>query len=144
MKKEIYMLAGGAGLTPMMQLIKAITSDPADKTQVTLIFSNTTEKDILLKEELDALAGKHENLHVYHVVSKPSSSWRGLSGHVSKESIGRLLPSPSRGGDVMVLVCGPQGFYQTVSGTKAKDYTQGELSGFLKDMGFAPSQVFKF
>jgi hypothetical protein len=31
-----------------------------------------------------------------------------------------------------------------VSGNKAKDYSQGELSGALKDLGYTSAQVFKF
>jgi cytochrome-b5 reductase len=31
-----------------------------------------------------------------------------------------------------------------VSGPKAKDYTQGELSGILKTLGFSEANVFKF
>jgi cytochrome-b5 reductase len=32
----------------------------------------------------------------------------------------------------------------SVSGNKAKDYSQGELTGFLKSAGYESSQVFKF
>lgn len=31
-----------------------------------------------------------------------------------------------------------------ISGDKAKDKSQGPLSGALKDLGYAPEQVFKF
>ncbi len=31
-----------------------------------------------------------------------------------------------------------------ISGDKAKDKSQGELTGILKKLGYAPEQVFKF
>ena len=37
----------------------AVLKDPEDRTTTTLIFANQTEEDILLKAELDALAGSH-------------------------------------------------------------------------------------
>jgi cytochrome-b5 reductase len=42
------------------------------------------------------------------------------------------------------MVCGPPGFMNLVSGDKAKDYTQGPLSGLLKQLGYTENQVFKF
>jgi len=33
---------------------------------------------------------------------------------------------------------------KAISGDKAKDYTQGELTGLLKAMGYTADQVYKF
>ncbi|RWW89372.1 hypothetical protein BHE74_00001689 [Ensete ventricosum] len=38
MKKNIGMIAGGTGITPMLQVIKAILKNPDDNTQVTFYF----------------------------------------------------------------------------------------------------------
>lgn len=46
--------------------------------------------------------------------------------------------------DAMVFVCGPPGLMNAVSGDKAKDKSQGPLSGMLKDMGYSAERVFKF
>jgi len=142
-KKEIGMLAGGTGITPMHQIIDEILNNREDNTKVTLVFSNHTEKDILLKERLDALAATHENFHVYYVLTKPEGGWRGYKGRVDKDLISKFMPKPELGNDALILVCGPTGFYDTVSGQKAKDYTQGELSGALKDLGYKKEQVLK-
>jgi len=142
-KKEIGMLAGGTGITPMHQILDEILNNPEDKTKVTLVFSNHTEKDILLKERLDALAATHENFHVYYALSHPEGGWRGHKGRVDKDLISRLMPKPDLGNDALIMVCGPTGFYDTISGQKAKDFTQGELSGALKDLGYKKEQVLK-
>ncbi len=44
--KQISMIAGGTGITPMYQLAKAIVKDPKDKTQIKLVYSNHTEEDV--------------------------------------------------------------------------------------------------
>lgn len=64
--------------TPLYQLVNHALADKANKTKFTLLFSNVTEKDILLKEELDTLAKKHpNNFKVVYLLDKPSGPWDG-------------------------------------------------------------------
>jgi cytochrome-b5 reductase len=53
------MVAGGTGITPMLQVIEEVLRNPADKTTLSLVFGNVTADDILLKSRIDALAAKH-------------------------------------------------------------------------------------
>lgn len=48
-KKNIGMVAGGTGITPMLQVIDHIFADPHDTSNVTLIYANIAEVDILFK-----------------------------------------------------------------------------------------------
>ena len=41
---HIALVAGGTGITPMWQLCRAIFNNPADKTQVTLVFGNVSPR----------------------------------------------------------------------------------------------------
>ena len=43
----------------MYQALQRVLSDPSDSTAVTLLYGSKTERDILLRDELDALAAKH-------------------------------------------------------------------------------------
>ena len=142
MKKRVGMIAGGTGVTPMLQIIREILSNPEDMTQVSLVFANVTEADILLREELDALAYLYPNFKVFYTLDKPPRGWTGGSGFVSKDMIRAHLPPP--GPDNLVLVCGPKGMVELVSGPKGPKDTQGELTGLLAELGFDASQVYKF
>uniref|UniRef100_A0A8D0R018 NADH-cytochrome b5 reductase n=1 Tax=Sus scrofa TaxID=9823 RepID=A0A8D0R018_PIG len=57
--KSVGMIAGGTGITPMLQVIRAIMKDPDDHTVCHLLFANQTEKDILLRPELEELRNEH-------------------------------------------------------------------------------------
>lgn len=43
----------------MLQLIRHITRDPDDSTEMSLLFANQSENDILLKDELEEVAKTH-------------------------------------------------------------------------------------
>ena len=67
-------IAGGSGLTPMLQIAQEVVRNPEDKTEVMLVFANKSEDDILLKKELDAMVRKHNNFKVS--LGKPHSAFR--------------------------------------------------------------------
>lgn len=142
MKKKIGMIAGGTGVTPMLQVVKGILKNPNDLTQVSLLYANVSPDDILLKQELDRLAAAYPNFKVFYTVDNPSQNWRGGSGIISKDMILKGLPGPAD--DMLILVCGPPGMMTHISGEKAKDYSQGELAGLLKELGYTEEMVYKF
>ena len=142
MYKSIGMIAGGSGLTPMLQVAKEICRNPQDDTQIVLVFANNSEQDIFLRDELDAMQYLYPQFKVYHVLSNAPENWTGYSGYISKEMVEELLPPPSD--DNLICVCGPPPMMYHVSGDKAKDKSQGELQGLLKDLKYTSKQVFKF
>lgn len=100
------MLAGGTGITPMLQLMRAMTKDPEDHTKVSLLFANQTEKDILLRDELDDLAKKHsDQVKVWYTVDTSSEGWTYSTGFISADMISKHMYPPSS--DTIVLMCGP-------------------------------------
>ncbi|KAM8939173.1 NADH-cytochrome b5 reductase 2 [Pelodytes ibericus] len=104
--KHIGMLAGGTGITPMLQLIRHITQDPDDHTKCSLIFANQTEEDILLRPELEAVAKSHpDQFKLWFTLDRPPKGWKYGSGFVTADMIKAHLPSPSDNG--LVLMCGP-------------------------------------
>ena len=102
---DIGLIAGGTGITPMLQIIKAILKNPKDTTKVSLLFANQTEKDILLREELDALVSEHKNFSLWYALDKGSEGWAYSVGFVNDEMISGHLPPPSP--TTQILMCGP-------------------------------------
>jgi len=144
--KNIGMIAGGTGITPMLQVCDAIFSNPEDKTHVTLLFCNSTLKDVLLRERLDELVKKHpDQFKVIHAVTftkdEDDKNLYQESGHVTREMLEKYMPKPAD--DVLIYTCGPPGFMALISGDKMPDKTQGPVTGLLKDMGYTSDMVCK-
>lgn len=92
MVRRLGMIAGGTGITPMLQIIRAIIRERpknggTDRTEVDLIFANVNEEDILLKEDLDTLAKEDENFRVHYVLNNPPEKWDGGVGFVTGDII---------------------------------------------------------
>ncbi|KAG0325597.1 NADH-cytochrome b5 reductase [Dissophora globulifera] len=137
MCRAIGMIAGGTGLTPMLQIIRAIVKNPEDKTKVNLIFANVTHEDILLMAELDLLSKKHPQFQVYYVLNTPPEGWTGGVGFVNADMIKKHLPSPA--GDIKVLLCGPPPMISAMS-----KITQELGYDKVNAVSKLPDQVFKF
>ncbi|MCJ1430107.1 NADH-cytochrome b5 reductase [Sticta canariensis] len=108
--KHLGMIAGGTGITPMLQIIRAIVrgrprSGGNDTTVVDLIFANVNKEDILLKEDLDALAAEDDKFRVHYVLNNPPEKWDGGVGFVTSDMIKAKLPAPAQ--DIKILICGP-------------------------------------
>lgn len=142
--EHIALIAGGTGITPMYQLIRAIFNNPEDKTKVTLVFGNVTEEDILLKHELAHIENTYpQRFRAFYVLDNPPKEWVGNKGYITKDLLKTVLPEPKEG-NIKVFVCGPPGMYKAISGTKKSPQDQGELSGILKELGYTEDQVYKF
>jgi len=106
--RRVGMIAGGTGITPMLQVLQAILRDPADRTEVSLLFANQTVDDILLRDNLEALRAAHpqqfRRLH-YTVDKAPASGWEYDEGFVTAAMIQAHLPPPAP--DTLILCCGP-------------------------------------
>lgn len=75
-------------------------------------------------------------------MDKPSEGWTGGKGFVSKDMVKEHLPPPAE--DTMIFFCGPPPMLKAVAGEKGKNYTQGEVGGVLKDLGYTTDMVYKF
>uniref|UniRef100_A0A1B6GUP1 NADH-cytochrome b5 reductase n=4 Tax=Proconiini TaxID=565685 RepID=A0A1B6GUP1_9HEMI len=103
---KVAMIAGGTGITPMLQLIRHITKDSHDTTKMALLFANQTEKDILLRDELEEVVSKHgAQFKLWYTVDTPSEGWKYSTGFINADMIQNHLFPPSS--DTLVLMCGP-------------------------------------
>lgn len=135
--KKIGMLAGGTGITPMYQLIRAICEDPRDTTEVILIYANRTEGDILLREELERFARQYPlNLKIHYLLDNPPENWTYGVGFVTKDLMAEKFPDPQAEGS-KVMLCGPPGMVNAAKkGLVDLGYEKAGLSSKMTDQVF--------
>ncbi|KAF2867335.1 hypothetical protein BDV95DRAFT_502705 [Massariosphaeria phaeospora] len=135
--RRFGMVAGGTGITPMLQIIKAIIRGRAagDKTEVDLLFANVNPEDILLKEDLDVLAAQDSGFRVHYVLNNPPEKWDGGVGFVTADMIKAKLPAPAP--DVKILVCGPPPMVSAIKkATEGLGYAKARPVSKLEDQVF--------
>ncbi|HEX4589674.1 MAG TPA: 2Fe-2S iron-sulfur cluster-binding protein, partial [Gemmataceae bacterium] len=101
---SIVLIAGGVGITPLMAKIRYLTdlSWPGD---IYLIFSVKTERDIIFRDELDALGRRHANLHVTVTLTRDDGAdWFGERGRINPALLARTIAGISAR---RVHICGP-------------------------------------
>ncbi|KAF8531533.1 cytochrome-b5 reductase [Gautieria morchelliformis] len=142
--EEVVLIGGGSGITPLYQILSYALPDKNNKTKFKLLFGNVTEKDILLREQLDELKRKYpDTFDIVYVLSKADKNWKGGSGYITKEMLKNFVAPPSLGEKVKVFVCGPPAQVAAIAGKK-EGGKQGEVDGILKELGYTSDQVFKF
>ena len=110
--KNVIGLAGGSGISVFYSMAQAI-ADGIEDFSLTLLYGSKSEKDILLKKELNELAARCEKIKVVHVLSQEEKA--GYEhGFLSADLINKYKCE----GDYSVFVCGPQKMY---------DYEREEL-----------------
>ncbi|KAJ5692022.1 Cytochrome b5 [Penicillium macrosclerotiorum] len=111
---KIGMVAGGTGITPMYQLIRAICENETDTTEISLIYANRSEADILLRTELETFARRYpKNFKLWYMLDSAPEDWAYGTGYVDQTVLRAHLPGP--GPDTKIMLCGPPGM---VSATK--------------------------
>jgi len=104
--KQVGMIAGGTGITPMLQVINAILKDKEDETKISLLYANQTEEDILVRQNLEQLAEQHpDRFKIWYTLDRPNEGWAYSQGFINKDMIAAHLPPP--GDDTVILMCGP-------------------------------------
>lgn len=126
--QQIGMLAGGTGITPMIQVLNAIANNTDDYTKVRLLYANRTREDILMKNELERLS-QLKDIQVFHVLSRESEDYEGLRGYINPQIIRDYLPAPGEG--VRIMLCGPPPFCKT-------------MQEHLAALNYPPESIFKF
>uniref|UniRef100_A0AC34QRB1 Cytochrome-b5 reductase n=2 Tax=Panagrolaimus sp. JU765 TaxID=591449 RepID=A0AC34QRB1_9BILA len=107
---QILLLAAGTGITPMMNIIQHRRKTHQNGQKTTLLLFNKTEDDIC-EELLGEFMADDFGFRIEHILSEASSNWTGESGRVSSEILAKLNLDWK---NVLIFVCGPEGFNNTV------------------------------
>ncbi|KNH07494.1 reductase [Perkinsela sp. CCAP 1560/4] len=161
--KEVGMVCGGTGITPMLQILRyALDSENGDDTRFSMIYSNRSEEHIPFKSYLDDLAVRFpKRFQVkYGVdVANDVDNWDGFVGFTSHKNLNDFIPPPSK--QNLVLVCGPDEFVGHLTGASKPlltlpssgkyiqhlnhgQHRMGELSGELRKLGYRADDVYVF
>lgn len=104
MAKRVGFVAGGTGITPMISIIRWILTKKIDA-ELSLIFANKTESDIIFRQEWDRSVRDYPNFHCHHVLEEPPPGWAGSTGRITSDLLRQYLPSPDP--DACIFLCGP-------------------------------------
>merc|ERR1712226_766559 len=120
--KFIGMIAGGTGITPMIQALHAcLGADEDAPEKVSLLYGSRSSDDILGEALLDKWSDDNEKFDLTYVLMNESkdSLWnKGRRGCVNRELIQEKFPDPSNGKDVLIFVCGPPAFDKAIAGPR--------------------------
>jgi cytochrome-b5 reductase len=102
--KKIGLIAGGTGITPMLQVIQHILDMNFD-IEISLLFANQTENDIFMKDFIESLPS--DRVHVWYTIDKALNpeTWNYSTGYINSKMIQDHLPAPHD--DHLIFVCGP-------------------------------------
>lgn len=105
---QLNMVAGGTGITPMLQLIDTIVRNVEDKTKINLIYANDTIEDIPVVEELNDMRDKYPYFTLKYLLRElpTDNSINATIGIVSNEVLEKHLLPPTE--NSLTLVCGPE------------------------------------
>eukprot|EP01006_Ploeotia_vitrea_P011048 TRINITY_DN29478_c0_g1_i1.p1 TRINITY_DN29478_c0_g1~~TRINITY_DN29478_c0_g1_i1.p1 ORF type:complete len:274 (+),score=28.48 TRINITY_DN29478_c0_g1_i1:30-851(+) len=124
---HIGMLAGGSGITPMYQIMRAIKQNSSDKCKCSLLNGNITVDDIILRKELDTMSS--DQFDIFNVLNNPPEGWEQGSGFISQDHMKPRFPPP--GPRMKILVCGPPPMIKA-------------MEPHLKAMGYTKEHYFLF
>jgi len=103
---KIGFIAGGSGITPVLQTCHALVADKQRDMSISILFANRTVDDILCKELLDHLQTDPRVRVWYTVDVQPAdASWKYSVGFISEAMIADQLPPPAP--KTMIFMCGP-------------------------------------
>jgi ferredoxin-NADP reductase len=105
-----YFIAGGAGITPFIAILRMLNKDNAIANN-TLFFSNKTAADIIYEQELSAILNKE----AVYILSRENNT-RYPSGKIDREFIEKHVSDFSK----HFYVCGPDKMVQEIIETLQK------------------------
>lgn len=132
---HLVLLAGGSGITPMLQLVRAVLESTTDAAKLTLLYSNTSLAHIIALDQLEPLANIYASrVKVHHFLSRASAEDATALGschvgRVDQAALQQFLPAVAP--TVAVFLCGPPTY-------------EDDMTRHLRTLGFSDSQVYAF
>lgn len=88
---KIAFLSGGIGITPIRSICKYAV-DSALAINIVLLYSNRTVRDIVFKDDFDAMAKSYPSLRVAHVLCETEPGFKCTVGLINSQIIKNEIP----------------------------------------------------
>jgi cytochrome-b5 reductase len=145
-KRRIGMIAGGTGLTPMIQALHAILGTPGDETKVELIYGAKTKEDLINLVDWEKRSNGRLKVHPVLSDEPHDSEWSGDRGFIDEDLLFRIFQSEAKicpeDDDASIWVCGPKGMLDSLCGPRTE--TELQEGTVLANMGYNDGQIYKF
>nr|CCC95321.1 unnamed protein product [Trypanosoma congolense IL3000] len=165
---ELGLVCTTSGASIALQLMNVLDKDKDDSTKLRFLYCHHTAKDVPFRSTFEGYAQRNPgrisvNYDVMSLAGQTSANGVRVGenfflGHIDPNIVQRTLPPPvivneATGESVrpVLLLCGPQSMLMPLCGRVSTignyTYWQGpayKYCGFLKDMGYVRSQVYKF
>ncbi|UTV29466.1 hybrid-cluster NAD(P)-dependent oxidoreductase [Photobacterium atrarenae] len=102
---KLLLLSAGSGITPMLSMLRYLADHQQIK-DVVFYHQCRTRQDIPCQQELDLLSAQFPQLSVQIALSRPDTSWQGLTGRLDNVHLNQIPALNER----QVFVCGPGEF----------------------------------
>jgi len=109
----LLLVAGGAGIAPLMAMIRqrAAVRSPAP---VCLLYSSRTYNEIIFREELDRSVAADEDLMVTYTLTRSQPpGWQGYIRRIDRAMLEAVAWAPEE--HPMIFVCGPTPLVESVA-----------------------------
>ena len=110
-EQELLLVAAGSGITPIFSILKTVVEKQA-KTNVRLIYGNKSPKEVMFKNEIEALENDHSDRFKVHWVYSQSNESNALFGRVDRSVINYAL-NQAEELPQQVFLCGPEAMIET-------------------------------
>lgn len=132
--KTVVAAAGGSGITPFLSMARAIDEGTEDF-RLVLLYGARTKKDLMFKNELDAIAARNEKVDVVYVLSA-SKAKDCEHGFIGAELIKKYAPENE---EYSLFACGPEAMYNFLRGETEKlglrrKFIRFEMQGVSKSV----------
>ena len=122
-QRDLVLIGAGSGISPLYGILKqALRDEP--KSHITLLYCNTSERNIIFYTQLEALRKQHpDRFQLIHLLSQPEDDWRKAGnirrGRLNNWLLETMLPELVRfqRDKAHWYVCGPFAFMRMVQFT---------------------------
>lgn len=127
--REIGMVCGGSGVTPILQVLRGVLQDTSYRdTKIWILDVNRYIGDILCQDDLHQPLKEHgERYRLHHTLTgvPVPHGWKYSTGRLNIEMLRSHLPSPAE--DRIICMCGPTAMEEAIKGVPYSLSTAGTI-----------------